>query len=80
MEITLPESQQRFVDARAPQRGFASANEYLSALVRSDELEAAKEDLRAKLMAGVNSGPGRDFGEVLDEMQTRLRAHQRLAA
>lgn len=53
--ISLPESLKSFVDARVKARGYGSHSEYLRDLVRKDELEAAKDKMRALLMTGLSS-------------------------
>lgn len=57
MNISLPESMKAFVDERVKARGYSSHSEYLRDLVRKDEIEAAKDKMRALIMEGLNSPP-----------------------
>jgi antitoxin ParD1/3/4 len=64
MNISLPESLKSFVDSRVKNRGYASHSEYLRDLVRKDEQEAAKDELRALLTKGLESPPGQPWNEL----------------
>lgn len=74
MNISLPESLKAFVDERVKSRGYGSHSEYLRDLVRKDEVEAAKEKLKALLMEGLNSPPGRSWPEIKADLLKRVPA------
>jgi antitoxin ParD1/3/4 len=76
MNISLPESLKSFVDERVKSRGYGSHSEYLRDLVRKDELEAAKEKMRALLMEGLNSAPGRSWGELKSDLLLRAESQR----
>lgn len=73
MNISLPESLKAFVDSRVKSRGYGSHSEYLRDLVRRDELEAAKDQMRSLLMEGLNSPAGRPWDQVKADLLTRAR-------
>ena len=56
MNISLPEEMKAFVETQMAHDGFASASEYLRALIREEQRRQAKRELEAKLLAGLE-GP-----------------------
>jgi antitoxin ParD1/3/4 len=56
MNISLPEEMKHFVEAQMAQEGYASASEYLRALIREAQKRQAKQALEAKLLEGLQ-GP-----------------------
>jgi antitoxin ParD1/3/4 len=56
MNISVPEDMKSFVESQMAQEGYASASEYLRALIRDAQKRRAKEELEAKLMEGLH-GP-----------------------
>ena len=56
MNISLPDEMKAFIEARLVQEGYASASEYLRALIREDQKRKAKQELEAKLLEGLR-GP-----------------------
>ena len=73
MNISMPESLKSFVDKRVKSRGYGSHSEYLRDLVRKDELEAAKDEMRALLLEGLASPPGRSWDELKAELLQRTQ-------
>ena len=57
MNISLPETLRDFVDQRVAEGTFASASDYVRALIRDDRAKRAKANLEAKLLEGLASGP-----------------------
>ena len=57
MNISLPEEMKAFVDAQLAREGYASASEYLRALIREAQRRQAKRELEAKLREALESGP-----------------------
>ena len=74
MNISLPDSLKAFVDQRVADRGYGSHSEYVRDLVRKDELEAAKDHMRALIAAGLDSPTGKAWSELRDELQQRAKA------
>lgn len=73
MNISLPDTLKAFVDQRVADRGYGSHSEYVRDLVRKDELEAAKDRMRALIAAGLNSPPGKAWNELRDELRQRAK-------
>jgi antitoxin ParD1/3/4 len=48
MNISVPDEMKEFVEAQMAQEGFASASEYLRALIREAQKRQAKRALEAK--------------------------------
>jgi antitoxin ParD1/3/4 len=49
ISISLPEDMKEFLEAQVAEGGYASAGEYLQALIRDARRSKAKRDLIAKL-------------------------------
>jgi len=56
MNISLPDEMKLFVESQMAQEGYASASEYLRALIRDAQKKQAKQELEAKLLEGLQ-GP-----------------------
>ncbi len=56
MNISIPEEMKTFVETQMAQEGYASASEYLRALIREAQKRRAKADLESKLLEGLQ-GP-----------------------
>jgi antitoxin ParD1/3/4 len=57
MNISLPDEMKSFVETQMAEEGYASASEYLRALIRDAQKRRAKQALEAKLLEGLESGP-----------------------
>ncbi len=57
MNISLPDEMKAFIEAQMAQEGFASASEYLRALIREAQKRRAKQALEAKFREALESGP-----------------------
>jgi antitoxin ParD1/3/4 len=55
MNISVPDEMKAFVEAQMAEEGYASASEYLRALIRDAQKRRAKQDLDAKLLEGLQS-------------------------
>lgn len=55
MTISLPEALKAFVDEQVSQRGYGTNSEYVHELIHKEQ---EREQLRALLLAGVESGAG----------------------
>jgi antitoxin ParD1/3/4 len=74
MNISLPDSLKSFVDARVKSGGYSSHSEYLRDLVRRDEIAAAEDALRARLVSGLASPPGRSWNEIEKGLRAQIPA------
>ncbi len=57
MNVSLPEEMKEFVEAQMARNRYASASEYLRALIREDQKRRAKRTLEAKFVEALESGP-----------------------
>lgn len=57
MNISLPEEMKAFIEAQMAQEGFASASEYLRALIRDAQKRRARQALEVKFREAIESGP-----------------------
>lgn len=55
MNISLPDEMKAFIEAQLTVEGYASASEYLRALIRDAQKRQAKQELEAKLLEGFQS-------------------------
>jgi antitoxin ParD1/3/4 len=79
LHISLPESMQRFVEEQAKNRGYRTASEYLQTLIKEAQLQQAREELDAKLLEGLDSGPATPMtAGDWDELKRRVwERHER---
>jgi len=70
LNISLPDPMKAFIDAQVQSGSYASASDYVRALVRDAQKRQAQEELEAKLLAALDSN---DFQEVTPEMFARIR-------
>lgn len=74
LNISLPEPMKAFIEAQVQRGAYASASDYVRALVRDAQKHQAQEELEAKLLAALD---GNDFAEVTPDMFERIRARLR---
>jgi antitoxin ParD1/3/4 len=80
MNISLPDEMKAFVEAQMATEGYASASEYLRALIREAQKRQAKRELEAKLLEGLQ-GPAapmtrEDWDSIEAEAQERFAREQ----
>jgi antitoxin ParD1/3/4 len=80
MNISLPDEMKAFVESQMAQDGYASASEYLRALIRNDQKRLARHELELKLLEGLQ-GPtvtmnGEDWDSIEQEAQERFDREQ----
>lgn len=56
MNLSLPDEMKAFIEAQVSREGYASASEYLLALIRDAQKRQARQDLETKLLEGLQ-GP-----------------------
>jgi antitoxin ParD1/3/4 len=76
MNISLPDEMKAFVESQMAQDGYASASEYLRALIRDDQKRRAKQALERKLLEGLQ-GPAvpldrKEWDSILQEAHDGL--------
>jgi antitoxin ParD1/3/4 len=57
MNISVSDEMKAFVEDQMAQEGYASASEYLRALIRDAQKRQAKRELEAKFREALESGP-----------------------
>jgi antitoxin ParD1/3/4 len=57
MTISLSEDMKRFVEAQVAEEGYASASDYLHAVLKDAQRRKARKSLEAKLDEALASGP-----------------------
>ena len=57
MNVSLPEPMREWVEAQIAKGTFGNASEYIRSLIREDQKRSAQEDLEARLLEGLESGP-----------------------
>jgi antitoxin ParD1/3/4 len=73
MNVSLPEAMKEFVEEQVAKGGYETASEYVRALIREAQIRAAKEDLDAKLLEGLESGPATPMSKAdWDELKRRV--------
>jgi len=81
INVSLPDEMQAFVEAEMTQEGYASASEYLRALIREAQKRRAKLALEAKFREAMESGPatpmtGDDWDQLERQVWERHRQEQ----
>jgi antitoxin ParD1/3/4 len=80
MNISLPDEMKAFVEAQMTRDGYASASEYLRALIREDQKRRARQALELKLLEGLQ-GPAvamtaDDWDAIEREAKERFASEQ----
>ena len=68
MNISLPEQMREWIDAQVKSGSFGNASEYIRSLIRDDQKQRAHEELEAKLIEGLESGPATPWTKQDAEM------------
>jgi antitoxin ParD1/3/4 len=74
MNISLPEEMKAFIESQMAEEGYASASEYLRALIREMQKRKAKQALEAKLLEGLQSPAVEMTREDWDSIEQEARA------
>jgi len=69
MNISLSDEMKAFVEAQMAQEGYASASEYLRALIRDAQKRRARQELEAKILEGTQGPPVEMTRDVWDSIQ-----------
>ncbi len=57
LNISLTDDMKAFIEAQVAEEGFASASEYLQAVLRDARMRKARKNLEAKLEEALAEGP-----------------------
>jgi len=76
LTVTLPADMKEFVEGEARAAGFATADEYVRAVLRNEQQRKAREKIDGLLLEGVHSGPAspmtpQDWDEIRSEVRER---------
>ena len=73
MNISVTDEMKAFVEAQLAEEGYATASEYLRALIREAQKRKARRALEAKLLEGLQSGPATPMTqEDWDDLERRV--------
>jgi antitoxin ParD1/3/4 len=76
LTITLPESLKSFVEEQSARDGYESPDAFVAALIREAQRSVSDDEVEAKLIEGLESGPATpmtrvDWDSVRDEVYRR---------
>ena len=71
LSIPVPRALEDFIKERVSSQGFHTVSEYVRALIRADQEQAARQRLEAKLLEAVERG---DYRAVTPAFWNRLEA------
>ena len=78
MSFALPEALRSYVDQRVRSGAYGNTSEYLRELIRKDQEEQAKKQLRELIKEGLESGQGRSITpKVAAELKGRALGRSR---
>jgi antitoxin ParD1/3/4 len=79
MNVSLPDEMRAFIEAQVSSGGYASASEFVRALVRERQKREAKRELEAKLREALMDGPAEPMTrEDWDDLERRVwQRHER---
>src|SRR5258706_339410 len=77
IQLPLSDSLSAFVDEQASSQGYASAAEYVAALLQAEQKKKAREKLDELLLVGLNNGPAKPMTDA-DWTALRQRVKARL--
>jgi antitoxin ParD1/3/4 len=80
INISVPDEMKAFVEAQMCRAGYASAREYLRALIREAQKRQAKRELEAKFGEALESGPATPITpDVWQRLERNVWQRQRQA-
>jgi len=76
LTVSLPADMKEFVEGEARAGGYATTDEYISALLRAEQQRKAREKIDGLLLEGVRSGPAtpmthQDWDDIRSEVRER---------
>jgi antitoxin ParD1/3/4 len=69
MNVSIPDEMKAFIEAEMAAEGYASASEYVRALIRDAQRRRAKQELEAKLLEGLQGPVTEMTGEDWDAIE-----------
>jgi antitoxin ParD1/3/4 len=75
LNISLPDAMKQYADERVASGEYGSVSEYLSELVRADQLSQVREQLEQELLDALRSGdPVEVTPAMWDDLRQRIQA------
>lgn len=74
LNVSLPTPLKRYVEKQTAEGGYSTASEYVRELIRGDRDRRAREQLEAKLLEGIASGPAKQVKRAdWDQLRRELK-------
>lgn len=78
LNVSLPESMREWIDEQVKTGGYGTASEFVREVIREAQKNKARQELEAKLLEGINSGPAIEVNKAYwDGLKERARARSR---
>ncbi len=75
VNISLPESLKEWLDEQVEKGGYGTVSEYCRQLLREEQKRQLREEIDAKLLKALNSGPATPMTrEDWDDLRREVRA------
>jgi len=80
LNVSLPESMREWIDEQVKTGGYGTASEFVREVIRETQKNRARQELEAKLLEGINSGPATEMTKAdWDGLKERARSRKRTA-
>jgi len=80
LNVSLPESMREWIDEQVKTGGYGTASEFVREVIREAQKNRARQELEAKLLEGINSGPATEMTKAdWDGLKERARSRKRTA-
>ena len=80
LNVSLPESMREWIDDQVKKGGYGTASEFVREVIREAQKNKARQELEAKLLEGINSGPATEMTKSdWDRLKERARSRKRTA-
>ena len=78
LNVSLPDSMREWVAQQVKQGGYGTASEFVRELIREAKKSRARQELEAKLIEGLESGPATEMTKAdWDSLRARARSPKR---
>ena len=80
LNVSLPESMREWIDEQVKTGGYGTASEFVREVIREAQKNRARQELEAKLLEEINSGPATEMTKAdWDGLKERARSRKRTA-
>ena len=81
LNVSLPQSMREWIDDQVKKGGYGTASEFVREVIREAQKNKARQELEAKLLAGMNSDPAAEMTQAdWDRLKDRARVRTRKRA